>query len=68
MDSLMRDDIPDIVSTVMQAIPSHSTNPSSVNPQSQASSSSDAASPPTQAITPEEERQHQELGELQLTT
>ena len=78
MDSLIRDDIPNIVAAVIQAMPipnitatspignatSQSPSSNSAPLQSQASESADVANPTSHAVLSDEEQQHQELGEF----
>ena len=65
-DSLTRNDILDIVVAVVQAIPNPSMTAYSpaggASLQNQPSHSADSANPTIQAVLPDEELQHQELG------
>ena len=58
-DSLTRSDLPDIVAAVLDALP----NATATTPARSSRLATQPANPPNQLVTPEEEQQHQEIGE-----
>ena len=63
-DSLTRNDLPDIVAAVLDALP----NATATTPARSSRLATQPANPPNQLVTPEEEQQHQEIALDQVPT